>query len=129
MNNLTHHDGLPTERAALARVEPHLSTMRLRILGSITNAGDDGVTPDEWADANRALINTVRRRFTDLWKDGHIRHHPEERTRLNAAGNECVVWVLGRDPIGQSSRGTRLAEALRRIEALEAQVRSLGGTP
>ena len=43
------------------------------------------------------LINTIRRRFTDLWKEGKIRHHPTLLSRKNLAGNDCVSWVIGTD--------------------------------
>lgn len=94
----SHAGGHPTAVTAFAKVAHALPALKIRILGDIKAAGDDGLTPDEWCDAHGALINTVRRRFTDLWKDGAIRHHPAGLTAKNAAGNDCVRWVVGCDP-------------------------------
>ena len=125
VRHLRHNDGLGSERAALAKVAPTLASMRERILRDIQEAGDRGITPDEWCYEHGALINTVRRRFTDLWKDGFIRHHPKLLERDNQAGNPCVVWVAGRDD-EQKPRGATIT-LLQRIEALEAAVAKLEG--
>lgn len=117
-----HTDGLATERQALERVEPHLSSMRARILAAISAAGERGLLPDEWAAENRALINTARRRFTDLWKDGMIRHHPAKIERPNAAGNPCVVWVAGADPQGTRTREQSMREEIARLRAKVEQL-------
>jgi hypothetical protein len=101
---LRHNDGLKTELSALAKVTPHLSSIRNRIVADIQAAGTEGLTPDEWSERNHALINTVRRRFTDLWKDGFIQHHPLEFTRKNSAKHDCVIWVSGCDPHRASTK-------------------------
>lgn len=93
-----HSRGLMTEVLAFERAAAVSKTMKSRILEDLKRSGDAGLTPDEWAEANGALINTVRRRFTDLWKAGQIRHHPGDLTRKNSSGNACVAWVLGADP-------------------------------
>lgn len=92
-----HGGGLVTESFAYAKASRGIKAMRDRILQDIVDAGDVGMTPDEWCDRNGALINTVRRRFTDLWKEGLIKHHPDAATSLNADGNHCVRWVVGTD--------------------------------
>lgn len=116
---LTHSRALLSESEALAKVEPSLNSMRTAILAAVRNTGEEGLTPDEYAKKHHGLINTIRRRFTDLWKDGYIRHHPELQMRLNAAGNKCVVWVEGEDP----------ERARSRIERLRAQLMENGIAP
>lgn len=86
-----HADPRPTETAALEKIAPHLKKMKRDIMLAAHAAGDLGITPDE----QPGLINTVRRRFTDLWKEGLIK--PTGRTRNNANGNPCTVWVIGSD--------------------------------
>lgn len=92
-NNLVHADPRPTETAALEKVAPHLKKMKRHIYDAVAASGADGLTPDELP---CFLINTCRRRFTDLWKEGLIR--PTALTRKNARGNPCTVWVIGSDP-------------------------------
>ena len=99
----THSGGLSTETLAARKASMSVLSLRARILADLI-IYPNGLTPDDWASNNKALINTVRRRFTDLWKDGLIRHHPESRTKKNAAGNDCVVWVQGRDPLLAAER-------------------------
>jgi hypothetical protein len=93
MDIRTHTHGQDTEIAAFHRASKTSHSMRARILRAIEESG--GMTPDEFAEGWGGLINTVRRRFTDLWKDGFIKHGSE--TRKNASGNDCVVWVMGED--------------------------------
>lgn len=122
MTPLVHSPGLPTEHAALYKVLPKLKSMRQRILADLEAAGDLGLTPDQWHEQNGGLINTVRRRFTDLWKDGLIRHHPRGISRPNRAGNDCTVWVNGKDDsLTILPRGARVAELQRRIKKLESE--------
>jgi hypothetical protein len=105
---LRHSHGLSTEEAALSKVAPTLAAMKAKIYGDLLMEGERGLTPDEFSDRHGKLINTVRRRFTDMWKDGLIRHHPDLNTRPNRAGNECVVWVIGKDPYCSGSSDTRI---------------------
>ncbi len=92
----THRDGLHTEFAAAEKASMGAESIKKKILRLLTQF-PTGFTPDEFVDQDGGLINTVRRRFTDLWKEGKIKHHPYGITRTNDAHNECVVWVLGRD--------------------------------
>ena len=92
-----HSNGLPTEAAAFNKASLRMGSIKSRILEELEEAGDSGLTPDEFVFKHGGLINTIRRRFTDLWKDGRIKHHPTLLTRKNGAGNDCVTWVLGRD--------------------------------
>ena len=122
MNPLVHSPGLPTEHAALRKVAPKLPSLKKQILIDLAAAGDRGWTPDEWAEETGNLLNTVRRRFTDLWKEGEIRHHPRGISRQNAAGNDCAVWVLGKDnSLGILPRGARVAKLEQRIRELERE--------
>lgn len=92
-----HSNGLPTEAAAFNKASLRMGSIKFRILEELEEAGESGLTPDEFVFKHGGLINTIRRRFTDLWKDGRIKHHPTLLTRKNGAGNDCVTWVLGRD--------------------------------
>lgn len=116
-----HGRGSEGERHAAARASRGASEIWRQILEAIGKAGPNGLTPDEFAEATGMLINTVRRRFTDLWKAGHIRHHIEGLHRPNAAGNPCRAWMLGADPNREASRRSRPAPlSLEQIRALEA---------
>ena len=92
-----HSNGLPTEVEAFKKASLRLNSIKSRILVEIKEAGENGLTPDEFVFKHGGLINTIRRRFTDLWKDGEIKHHPTLLSRKNTAGNDCVAWVIGRD--------------------------------
>jgi hypothetical protein len=118
----THSPGLETETLAAAKTLLSVASMRNRIMQELSEAGEWGLTPDEYAKRHESLINTVRRRFTDLWKDGLIRHHPDGRTRLNSDLNECIVWVTGCDPGASGMTESRIAR-------LRAQLREHGIQP
>ena len=118
VRNHTHNSGLPTERAAAEKAGIKAGSIKDQILQDLDFLEDYGMTPDEFCEQTKGLINTIRRRFTDLWKEGRIRHHPETKTRLNSAGNDCVVWVLGRDDNITPSR----------IELLNAEIKRLRDT-
>jgi len=92
-----HSNGLPTEVQAFQKASLQIASIKSRILVEMKGAGEAGITPDEFVFKHGGLINTIRRRFTDLWKEGQIKHHPTLLTRKNTAGNDCVAWVLGRD--------------------------------
>ena len=99
--------------------------MKLQILGELERAGQlAGLTPDEFAEMHGKLINTVRRRFTDLWKEGKIRHHPKSLTRKNKAGNSCVTWVIGHDPDSFQKRAKRQWQGLTEDEVAQAMFRA-----
>lgn len=101
MNELrthTHANGPMTEVLAFEKANKVSKSIKAKILDELEQAGEVGLTPDEFVEMHGGLINTIRRRFTDLWKAGQIRHHPEGLTRKNPSGNACVTWVLGADP-------------------------------
>ena len=117
-------DGHATEHASAAKAKLKAGSTKSGILRALRH-WPDGITPDEFCDLTHGLINTVRRRFTDLWKEGMIRHHPAGVTRRNGAGNEAVVWVIGNDPDRKPSRVEELkAEIVRltiRVRELELE--------
>jgi len=97
LNTHTHRNGLQTEVAAFVKASKRMDSTKLKIIFDIGYAGANGLTPDEFVENHGGLINTVRRRFTDLWKEGKIKHHPILLERKNRAGNNCVTWVIGKD--------------------------------
>lgn len=102
-----HANPRPAEAEALAAIAPHITGIKRRILEQAGAAGDLGVIPDEVD----GLINTIRRRFTDLWKGGHLR--PTKRTRKNRSGNSETVWILGRDENARGAGAKLHAKAMR----------------
>lgn len=98
MSNEPHLHAQPrtSEVAAAAAVAGQIVALKTGILAWAKRAGEHGLTPDEYSAETGALINTVRRRFTDIWKAGQLR--PTELTRKNRRGNPETVWVLGEDP-------------------------------
>lgn len=119
LKHLAHAAGCRTEFEALEKVAPRLNSMKTSIFHELLEATEKGLTPDEYCDRHGLLINTVRRRFTDMWKEGILRHHPDGLTRKNAAGNECVVWVVGYDPHAQVNRRVK---AIERALVLQQQI-------
>jgi|GEM_PF-4112900 len=113
----SHSKGLSTERLAAGKSEAGALPIKERILARLEEL-PEGMTPDEFCEETNALINTIRRRFTDLWKEGKIRHHSETLTRLNGSGNECVVWVLGDDPSRKTSRHEQMKHEIHRLRQL-----------
>ena len=124
-----HRDAHRGEAAACDKAMRGASNMKARILACIVGAGEHGLTPDEYSVNTDALINTVRRRITDLWKDGLVRHHPEGLHRINDAENECIVWVAGRDPNGTMTRFEKDQKLIRdqvaEIERLVLRIKDL----
>lgn len=124
LQHLAHSQGWDSEYVALRKVASSISAMKAKIFHAVMSAGAAGLTPDEYCDQmTRGLINTVRRRFTDLWKDGVIRHHPQGAMRLNANGNPCVCWVVGCDPQAQNDRMDRARVELQRLRAEVARLK------
>lgn len=127
METAPHHEQpRPAELAAAEKVGAHVETLKGQILWRVTNCGDAGLIPDEVP----GLINTVRRRFTDLWKEGKIR--PTDRTRENRHGNPETVWILGRDPkldaqarYGEPGYRTSYQRLAKRVEELEDKIADL----
>jgi hypothetical protein len=97
---------LQTEVDAFVKASKRMDSTKLKIIFEIGCAGANGLTPDEFVENHGGLINTVRRRFTDLWKEGKIQHHPILLERKNRAGNNCVTWVIGKDekPVPRKSK-------------------------
>lgn len=123
----THRSARVGEVQALGKASKQAPALWRRIVDAIGASGVDGLTPDEFVatcalPGETLLINTVRRRFTDLWKGGQIRHHIEGLHRANAAGNLCEAWQLGADPHGSASaRKPRPSPlSLEQIRLLEA---------
>jgi hypothetical protein len=96
-NKHVHSNGLFTEISAYEKTSKRSESTKSKILSELQDAGVHGLTPDEFLLLHGGLINTIRRRFTDLWKEGKIQHHPALLTRKNIDGNDCITWVLGRD--------------------------------
>lgn len=115
-----HSEPLAGEAAAAEKAARGAESMKAHILACIKAAKDYGMTPDEYSAKTGSLINTVRRRITDLWKEGHVRHHPESVHRDNADGNACVVWVAGYDPDGAIHQQQPRVNN-RRLQELEAE--------
>lgn len=81
--------------------------------------GHGGMTPEAFASETGLLLNTVRRRFTDLWKDGLVRWNG--RYVENDRGNPSKVWALGCDP--DRLKAAPRATAARVVELEEENVR------
>ncbi len=114
----THSKGLASERKAADKAKYTVGSIKYNVLTTLEKAGDYGCTPDEFNDTSGGLINTTRRRFTDLWKDGRIKHHPGDIFRINKAGNDCVVWVLGEDKNKKLSRYALMQLEIKRLKKL-----------
>ena len=97
INTHVHSNGLQTEIFAYTKAFKNSLSIKNKILFELEKIGVDGLTPDEFVLKHGGLINTIRRRFTDLWKEEKIQHHPKLLTRKNFAGNDCIAWVLGKD--------------------------------
>jgi hypothetical protein len=131
MRTHTHTNGWTTEIEAFTKALKSANSIKLKILEEIHRAGNvRGLTPDEFVEMHGGLINTIRRRFTDLWKEGMICHHPEAVTRENSAGNKCVSWVLGNDPTSTFQKRTKRKEWQGlTMEELDALVEEHSGGP
>lgn len=105
-----HHNPHAGEEAAAEKAAKQSVALKPRIYQAILDAGHYGLTPDEFCKDTGKLINTVRRRITDLWKEGKVRHHPDELHRTNDDGNDCIVWVAGTDPAGTKTRHEKLKD-------------------
>lgn len=96
-----HSPGTETEQQAAIRVLPRVGSIKRHILDALEDA-PAGLIPEEFTEARKLLLNTVRRRFTDLWKEGYICKNGAIRN--NARGNPSEVWVLGCDPEAADGR-------------------------
>lgn len=118
MNDHVHAEPRRTEVEALAAVAPHLKRMKRDIMLAAHHYGEHGIIPDEIP----GLINTVRRRFTDLWIEGLLK--PTCRVRPNRRGKNETVWVAGKD----EHRLTPAETKDQKIKRLEARVAELERT-
>jgi hypothetical protein len=91
----SHTRGQVNEVEAFIKAKRGSVTTKAQIVAEIEQAGIYGLTPDEYVEMHGGLINTIRRRFTDLWKEGKVKKN--DMSRKNAAGNFCSAWVLGKD--------------------------------
>ena len=124
-NTHVHAPGTATEHAAFDKVEPHIESIKQRILAELAI---HDATPDEFTDEHGLLLNTVRRLFVDLWKEGKIRKTGADRK--NSQGNPCEVWTLGADPDAALTREDRhdtaaLSAKDDEIDQLKAEIERL----
>ncbi len=117
LSRLVHANPRQAEIEALFAVAPHLKKTKREIMLKARAARDHGLIPDEVP----GLINTVRRRFTDLWKEGLLK--PTDRVRKNARGNHETVWVEGKDENAIKTQESKD----QKIKRLEARVVELEG--
>ncbi len=120
---LHHAAPRAAELEAAEKVAPHLKKMKLAIFTAVVMRGQHGLTPDEFQVRSNLIINTIRRRFTDMWVEGIIK--PTETTRPNARGNQETVWVVGRDEKRVGTRETNdqiIARLQARVRELEARI-------
>lgn len=86
----TGHDHPRTSHAAAARALPRTGTQRAAVLRYISER-PFGATDDEIAAGLGIPGNSVRPRRVELAEAGWIER--SGKTRRNAYGNECDVWV------------------------------------
>ena len=107
-----------TSKDAARKAEINSMSIKNKIIQRLSDEPLTGLTPDEFNEEVDGLINTIRRRFTDLWKEGKIRHHPNGLTRINSAKNECVAWVIGEDENRKPSRVQVMKNEIYRLRKL-----------
>ncbi|MDX2223583.1 MAG: hypothetical protein SFV21_12585 [Rhodospirillaceae bacterium] len=81
-----------TSAAAARAIEPVAAALRHRCLAALRRAGGKGLTPSECAARLRAIVLSIRPRFTDLKDAGFIRDSGMRRE--NARGRKEIVWVV-----------------------------------
>lgn len=82
-----------TSLAALLFVEPHIGTINRAVYLYIESRGLDGATDQEIEGVTRIDGNSVRPSRGSLVKQGLV--FDSGRTRPNAKGNNCIVWIAG----------------------------------
>jgi hypothetical protein len=129
-----HDNPHQTELEALFKADKGAAPMKAQIEKAVERAGPNGLTPDMFSAAggkdsagrDKLLINTVRRRFTDLRLAGAIRYHPDGVTFENRKGNQELAYVMGSESDLPKSRLRRLldenAELKAKIEELEEEL-------
>ncbi|WP_426256061.1 hypothetical protein [Sphingomonas sp. DC2300-3] len=78
--------------AAAARVANIAGPLRRLVYKAIVEAGGNGATTDEIADALAMPRYSVQPRTTELKHDRRIRD--SGRRRLNASGCKAIVWIV-----------------------------------
>ena len=122
LTGLVHSDPKKSEVEALLKVAPHLKKMKRDIMIAAHYNGEHGIIPDEMP----GLINTIRRRFTDLWKEGFLKQ--TDRFRKNKSGNSVMVWIPGRDEKAfevKETKGQVIIRLESRVRELESELKSL----
>lgn len=119
---LVHADPKKSEIEAVLKIAPHLKNMKREIMILAIKNGDRGIIPDEVP----GLINTIRRRITDLWKEGFLK--PSGMFRKNKSGNNETVWIPGRDEKAfeiRETKGQIIKRLENRVKELEDELESL----
>lgn len=80
-----------TSEAAAFSMRGPAPILRLRVCAAIAEAGRDGLTADEAADALALSVLAVRPRVTELSKAGTIAD--SGKRRRNASGRAAAVWI------------------------------------
>ena len=80
-----------TSLEALLFVEPHIGTINRAVYSFIESRGLDGATDQEVESVTRIDGNSVRPSRGSLVKQGLV--FDSGRTRPNAKGNNCIVWI------------------------------------
>lgn len=87
------HNNTPTSMAAADSVQPHVESLRDRVLAAIRAAGFCGLTRDEAERATGLAGNTVRPRISELLAAGHIVPSGEIRRTKSNRPAEVLVAV------------------------------------
>jgi len=80
-----------TSLEALLRVEPHIGSINRTVYAYIESRGVDGATDQEIENVTRIDGNSVRPSRGSLVKMRLV--IDSGRTRPNAKGNNCIVWL------------------------------------
>ena len=80
-----------TSLEALLAVEAHIGSINRTVYAYIESRGVDGATDQEVESVTRIDGNSVRPSRGSLVKQGLV--FDSGRTRPNAKGNSCIVWI------------------------------------
>jgi len=81
-----------TSIQALAKALPNRDSNRYKIFQQIADSGNHGSTDAELQAALNMSGDTLRPARLSLIKDGFI--YDSGKTRQNAKGNDCTVWIV-----------------------------------
>ena len=81
-----------TSIQAQIKVSPRMSEIRARVYQFIVDCMERGATDQEMQFALNMSGDTLRPTRGKLLKDGLI--YDSGKTRKNANGNDCIVWVV-----------------------------------